>query len=704
MKEKRYINKLKQQWITIYLIQGLAICIGFTLLIHSLVSYFWVPNMFIDLCSFVIAALLFLWRRPLWQINDAWAVRYLDTQFPILEDSASLLIKESHELSTLAQLQLEKISNVLPQVQLTKGASKKLAIGCSCLLIGIVSTLTFSSLANKTSNSKLTKNHQHIDAKTETVSPQIEDYQIIIQPPAYTQKPKRTQQQFSLKVEIGATVTWEINTNTSLKSLYVIFNDKEKLNLNPNNAKATHWRFSTKITTPGFYQLVIDGNKSDLYQIDVIPDHPVVIKITQPKPQTTIDIGQTPKVELYANLTDDYGIQEAFISATMASGKGESVSFTEKRLSFETAINNQKSLQLKKRIDLKSLGMKPGDELYFFIEAKDNNGQSSRSDMYSVAIVDTAELMSMAGMTSGVSLVPEYFRSQRQIIIDTEKLLSDKANITPDEFKKRSNNLGIDQKLLRLRYGKFLGEENETQIGGDDEHHEGDGHDHEGEKFGDVQALMDKYAHKHDIAEDATFFEPEIKQQLKAVLNEMWKSELNLRTYKAQEALPFEYKALRLLKDLQQKSRAYVAKTTIKTTALKMEKRLTGELDQIVAPSRTAQMEVSDKSKDELKILLSLLSIHQNGKPFNGNEKALLQAGEKEMITAAATRPASFLSALRSLRKLNNKSIPQQKDLENVANAIYRIIGKEIPKPTANNAGSSKKLATIYFNNLKNKN
>ena len=96
------------------------------------------------------------------------------------------------------------------------------------------------------------------------------------------------------------------------------------------------------------------------------------------------------------------------------------------------------------------------------------------------------------------------------------------------------------------------------------------------------QFILDQFSHKHDIAEDATFFDPETKKQLKATLAEMWKSEGKLRLYKPAEALPFAYNALRLLKDLQQKSRVYVAKTSSKTTPLQpKEKRLTGELDKI---------------------------------------------------------------------------------------------------------------------------
>jgi hypothetical protein len=42
-------------------------------------------------------------------------------------------------------------------------------------------------------------------------------------------------------------------------------------------------------------------------------------------------------------------------------------------------------------------------------------------------------------------------------------LLKDKDSISVEKFNNRSNDLGIDQKLLRLRYGKFLGEEGEDK-------------------------------------------------------------------------------------------------------------------------------------------------------------------------------------------------------------------------------------------------
>ena len=190
--------------------------------------------------------------------------------------------------------------------------------------------------------------------------------------------------------------------------------------------------------------------------------------------------------------------------------------------------------------------------------------------------------------------------------------------------------------------------------------------------------------------------------QLNAVLNEMWTSELKLRTYKPQEALPFEYKALRLLKDLQQKSRAYVAKTTVKTAALKNEKRLTGELDKIVEPRQSAQFENEDRSNEELRILLSLLNLHRGGRAFTTNDKALLQSAERQIIVAAASHPESYLGALKSLRNLVNTKTPQAKDLEQLSKAIYQLIGIQKATPQAEMGGSVKKLSDRYFNHLKN--
>ncbi len=355
------------------------------------------------------------------------------------------------------------------------------------------------------------------------------------------------------------------------------------------------------------------------------------------------------------------------------------------------------SYRLKKQIDLDALGMIPGDELYFYVQARDTHNQESRSDIYIVTIQDTAQLMSMDGMIGGVNLVPEYFRSQRQIIIDTEKLIKEKGIITVQEFNSRSNDIGVDQKLLRLRYGKFLGEEDESEIGGHDEEVE------DPSDFGNPEAILDAVSHKHDQAEDATFFEPELKAQLKATLSEMWKSELQLRLYKPSDALPFEYKALRLLKDLQQKSRVYVAKTSFKPPLIKTDKRLSGELDKIIQPQSVKTAARKENQYNSLKLAAGLISSGSSAK-VNPSDIIVLNEASRIIAARAAAQPGIYLEPLGTMRRIIRSSsltTISRGNLNGLKAAIQKLIALEDPTPQSASGGISTELSDSYFNNLR---
>lgn len=699
---QNWIRNLRIKWVSFSLFGIVSIALALALVLSFICIYLLHYSTWLFVIIFPVILAILLYRKPIWKTTDQDISRFINNRYPELEESADLLLQNQADLSLLQQLQRSKIENIIPKLPQPTEPLKKLYSGLLLLVAGLLISFGITQipvLQNKASKDR-EKTNQVLLIK-ENIPAEISAFSATIIPPAYTGKRERKQKQFTIAAETGAMINWKIETNIGIKKLSLIFNNNEVTPLKASNDAHTQWTFSKTITKSGFYQLNLDGKKSDLYQIEVIPDLPVAIKIIQPKQHTTIDIGQPQKINLNVLLTDDYGINDAYISATMASGKGEGVSFTEKKLSFDANFGNRKNISLGKLIDLKALGMKPGDELYFFIKAVDNHGQLSRSDVYFVSIVDTAELMSLAGMTNGVNLVPEYFRSERQIIIDTEKLLKEQSSIPAQTFKNRSNDIGIDQKLLRLRYGQFLGEENETEIGGDHENHdEHAAHKVEDEKFGDVTNIMDKYAHKHDIAEDATFFEPEIKTQLKAVLTEMWNAELRLRTYKPQDALPYEYKALRLLKDLQQKSRAYVAKTTVKTAALKPEKRLSGELDKITQPVQKMTFEQKENRTSTLKTVLDRLESRKAGKKFTERDLFLLSQTEKYMIGAAADHPATYLNALSSLRKLSSSNKPNISDIDRVQQAIQKLINTEVPKPQPHNTIPASALYQNYFKNL----
>ncbi|WP_316838729.1 hypothetical protein [Pedobacter gandavensis] len=714
------IEKLRKQWTVVLLFQILALSLGLALIFGTLAIYLFDWSAWVFSVLFLIAVSLLSCFKPFWKVSKLQICRYLNEKYPELEESAELLLKDRESCTQLERLQQDKISGVLNHMPAPRLPFHKLRWAGLVLLMGIAMSLGISFLKPIAGAQSALAANEKAQSVKEKVLPEIASFSLLIKAPAYTAVPERTQAKFAFTAENGALLKWDIRTTLPVKVLKLIFNDQEVAVLKSQDGEGKVWQYFKTFRKSGFYQVEIDGKKSELYLMTLIPDLPAVIRISQPKPHTSIDYGQAQQVRLNLDLTDDYGLQSAYVAATMASGKGEGVSFTEKKLDFKEVFNNRKSMSLTKLIDLKALGMKPGDELYFYVKAFDNLGQMSRSDVYFVSIVDTAELMSMAGMTNGVNLVPEYFRSQRQIIIDTEKLLAEKSGITEESFKNRSNELGMDQKLLRLRYGKFLGEESETEIGADHDHKEGEKEDHheheegkgeEGhqhgnekestEKFGDVKAIMDSYAHKHDIAEDATFFEPELKAQLKAVLTEMWKSELQLRTYKTRDALPFEYKALRLLKDLQQKSRAYVAKTSVKVTQLKEEKRLSGTLDKIGTPVQKSDYETDEKQQQLLKQALTVLENRKVNAGFSEKEQLLMRETEQYMIIAASDQPVLYLPALAAGRKLLSPKGGSGKDIALLQKAMLRMLGSVQVSPQLPDVAPASTLGQKYFNQLK---
>ncbi|RKR85053.1 hypothetical protein BDD43_5309 [Mucilaginibacter gracilis] len=702
------IQSFKRQWISYQLLAAIVIAASTALPVGYLLHHvFSQPLWFIAPLFIVFAAALLLTQKP-WKITDTDVSRYLNTVYPQLEESCELVIKPAGSLNLLEGLQRSKVNLILSGLALPAQFTRRLRLSviwlfAAILLCFFTSKINYHSLASLSHG--FGPSRQTVkNTVPEKLLPQIQSVKVIIAPPAYTGKATRGQDKFNLDAEEDATVTWHIATNTAINNVELLFNEKDVVKLHPANAEKTLWTAQKQLSTPGFYQVNIGGKLSDYYKIEITKDMPPVIRIKTPKQYTYIDAGESTKVPLSVTLSDDYGISDAFIYATIAKGSGEAVKFKEQKISFSTSFTSQqKSYELQKVIDLHSLNMEPGDEFYFYVQAQDNHLQQTRTDIYIVSIQDTAQLLSMNGMTMGVSLVPEYFRSERQIIMDTEKLLKDRDSISAEQFKNRSNDLGIDQKLLRLRYGKFLGEEEESSEGG--------GHQDKGlsspENFSNAQKILDAYTDKHDNAEDASFLEKDTKAQLKNTLNEMWTVELNLRTFKPQVALPFEYKALRLLKDLQQKSRAYVAKTAFNPPPLKLvEKRLSGDLSKISQPLLHQDIKANTDVFDDMKKAASVLDNMKQTRTVNPAYVHILQMAGQQLSSRATAQPNVYLPAVKAMYNILNAAATKvnQSDILKVEAALQKALPPASKLPQANQSNADMGLGQSYFKNLKHLN
>jgi hypothetical protein len=683
------IRKWRSAWTNRLLLSCLVLTVALTVFFSAFILKFtsagwiWVPPVMV--ISAIIAYLL-LYKKI--SVNDV--ASYIDKSFPPAEDSTSLLLKPEQELNYFEKRQVEKINRQwADKIAIPPGINKRTRWSIGALTTAGVFALLVYFIPVSKSVAERDSSNQPATETTEKRMAGISSVSLTVIPPKYTGRPVREQGFFNVRVEEDGVIRWKVKTSVAADSLSFLFNDSSVLHLEPGADKMV-WSARMPVAASGFYQVRLGNTLSDFYRIEMLSDQLPEITVHSPAATTTIEPGMSYRTMVNVSLSDDYGISASAISATIASGTGESVAFREQRIAFDDFVPGGKSYTLKKKLDLQQLKMVPGDELYFYITATDSRKMEKRSDMFIVRIEDTTGLMSLEGLASGIDIKPEYFRSQRQIIIETEQLLKDRAVLSKEAFNNKSNDLGIDQKLLRLRYGKFLGEETDTEIGG----HEEAGHNEQ--EAGDI---MDQYMHKHDNAEDATFFDAETKKQLKATLAEMWKAELQLRSLQPKDALPFEYKALRLLKNLQQKTRAYVSKTGIKTTPLDPKKRLSADLDGIQQFISVRKIKSREEELLVTRKALGILELLHYEQKLSPESFQLLQQSLVILSERAAKDPAIYLPALASINRVLNNHFNSE-DLDIGGRGLLKVTGSPQAAPVKARTGPDKQLSDRYFKNI----
>ncbi len=563
----------------------------------------------------IVAMLAGIFITKIYQPQKPEALALLHQQVQGTEYSLALLDKVN--LNLAEQLQLERLyqqvpGQVPPRVLFSRlwpyGALLLLAVG---LRVGV-----FFLEAKPAVTEETKARFSQSPEKKKLLPPSLQMAKVVIRPPAYSGLRATESSDLNIAALSGSRLTWRVELKNA-EGIILRLSDGKTSDL-IFKKKGTIYEYSDRLLHSGIYNLKAYRDdslvyQSDFYRLEAQPDLPPKITPASKELYRYHLLNDPKKISVSAKISDDFRVQNAFIVATLARGSGENVKFREVQLSLNPASFREANLT--KVLDLKALDFTPGDELYYYWAATDNRkpeANFTKSDTYFIVYRDTTQLEESELATMAVNRMPEYFRSQRQIIIDTEKLIAKRKKLPAKEFNSISNEIGFDQKVLRLRYGQFMGEEFESNIGGGgppDDHTEGGGslegfmhkhdteeehaavveapsHDHgaatPAEQQDPLAALMEQYVHAHDDAEINTFHEQSTRSLLKMALEQMWQSELHLRLYEPEKALPFENKALEYLKTAQQKARTYVKKSGFDPPPLKIkETRLTGELDKI---------------------------------------------------------------------------------------------------------------------------
>ncbi|QOW22907.1 hypothetical protein [Novilysobacter avium] len=570
-------------------------------------------------------ALVALWHA--WQVGRAfderWLARTLNARRRDMEDSADLLFPHRPATNPLEHLQQQRLRQRVqdgPQIDLRAEWRHRRLLLWGALAAALAGAVVFYPEPQQDASTASTPGPERASPDRPA---QLTGVSIDIQPPAYTGVAATNIDTLAATVPEGSVLQWTLRFAPMPRQVELVFHDGERLAL---EREGDAWVGRRRIDRPAVYHLQLEhplpAAQAGENRIDVILDKPPELRVLKPLQTLTMAASGQSQWALEFEASDDYGLSpSAELSITRTVGSGENITTRQQTITLR-GRGGPKQMRYAHQIALAPLGMVAGEDLIVRLSVSDRRTPSPHTVVSPSYILrwPAPPVVESADLDGQVKRVmPAYFRSQRQIIIDAEALLKEKPRLAADRYLERSDRIGVDQRLLRLRYGQFLGEEtggtpqllpaNDAQdvhqtdlpievaseapapAPAPDPAHvaeDADGHDHAGgiqrqPTFGEEAAVLEQFGHTHDHAEAATLLDPATRELLRSALNEMWQSELKLRQSEPDRALPFAHRALELIKQVQEAERIYLPRVGSQVPPIDPGRRLSGDRSGIVS-------------------------------------------------------------------------------------------------------------------------
>ncbi|KXI28625.1 hypothetical protein [Paraglaciecola hydrolytica] len=738
------LQQHRQQVILYRLLQSLPAVLVVLALTYAFSSSF----LYSSLGAVAIASII-IWRlvrsTELADIHLQNYLLHLNRCYPELEESAQLLSRNPQELSLLQQLQQNKVSALLTTLlernkalaNTDYGLKYPLILSVVCLIVLITVYVLADKLELPVWDSIQTTTDLKQTEQQAELPDGISSLKISVQPPIYAQLPIQDSEELNISLLAGSVVKWQLAfKQTSSDTNYKIeLSSGETLPLTAQDSGL--FTASTTINQSAIYTISSARGSSPtskldgVYTLKVTADKAPQIRFLRPT-STTTEIAKDGLAELETEVlvTDDFALSKVRIQASIAKGSGEGVKFRDQEFEFDRMELIEGKTHYFKRWKLIELDMEPGDEMYFSVLASDNREPEPQLTRSPSKIIRWLEEEQSELATDGIlmDVMTEYFKSQRQIIIETEQLLVDKERLELVEFKRLSTELGFAQSDLKQKYGQYVGDEfaegtlhtmeagpalpeqlHEDDHGEDDDDHNdhasAETHEHEPEPQDTLDrsgasALIAQYGHNHGEAElGFTGFkgQPSPTALMKQAIANMWNAELHLMMSEPAQALPYEKQALKFLTQAKQAERIYVKRLGFEPPPVSESRRYQGELKDIKETSQQqqsvmpfAQQQLLSDSINTLQFYLdSALSFDNSNKSSDVN--ALQYQALTRLLQGELESAPDNIQHIATLEKLSIDSTQLKQDchscIKQLQQKLWSLLPAVVASPTQQTTG-----------------
>lgn len=664
------LNQLVAHWRCKYLQQQLLLfmpilCVLIITLLFTLISFNFFSVEYTSIVCLLALVLTIVIKLATIIRNKQYAsitlknlITHLNSQFEELEQSTQLLLVDQDKLSALEKLQQNKVLDRLAEIlqqqaqvknsQLSPDFAKQEFIFSSALLVILLIFFIISyqfNLVDKIISgfqpaTQSTDSLNNIESKPNDTAIKIIAKQVTIVPPSYSlkkgQAAKLISESLDINTLVGSKVRWRLNFSAPKADYFLVLSNSERHQLIKQDDGSHQIELILRksmvyhIAARHADRKIIDSI-SGVHRISLMPDYAPKIRFINPK-STVTEYGKNtlPNLTAEVQISDDFAITNVHIKASIAKGSGEGVKFRDQIYAFDSDELVDGKRHYYKKWSIAELAMEPGDELYFSIVATDNREPDFQQTRSTTKIIRWLEEEQSGINADGILIdfMPEYFKSQRQIIIETIELIEDKTDLEPTSFNEKSELLGVAQSALKEKYGQYLGDEVEgeknNKVSQDEAHDTAEhkpeikihdeqggsvnavissnqaephedilGHLHESEGGNNTPGnqasgrmeLINQYGHNHEDSDVGVMTSQDPRALMKQSLSHMWQAELHLMLSEPSLALPFEQQALKLLNLARKAERIYVKRLGFEPPPVTEQRRYQGDQTDILANS-----------------------------------------------------------------------------------------------------------------------
>jgi hypothetical protein len=255
------------------------------------------------------------------------------------------------------------------------------------------------------------------------LKPAIQRFEVSLDYPAYTgRQPERLANTGDLSVPLGTRISWLFLTSHT-DSVSLRFGDEEVEEQSKRQGKGD-FIYNRRASRDEVYTVYLSNRDlpradSVRYHLNVVPDlHPAI------QVQTFTDSLDPSFVYFAGDASDDYGLTQLLFHTQITREDGKQEAPVQQSLPF----GRGKDIRFDHALDIRRIGLRPGDELTYFFEIWDNDGingrKASRTHLmrYSKPTAEAYDAMEQANSEQIKDKMMQALEESRQIQKDIKKL------------------------------------------------------------------------------------------------------------------------------------------------------------------------------------------------------------------------------------------------------------------------------------------